>query len=157
MGSADGPSQDEQTAKAVAFLKPRQAEDGGWSADRKEPGITALVVTALLRSGQVTSEDPGVARALGYLERFTGTGDGTSEVPHANYTTAIALMAFNEANKRASGRYHAVIKRGQAFLKEKQWDEGEGKGQGDVFYGGAGYGGKNSRPDLSNTTFMIEA
>ena len=35
--------------KAVGFLRPRQAADGSWSGDRKEPGITALVVTALLR------------------------------------------------------------------------------------------------------------
>ena len=38
-----------------------------------------------------------------------------------------------------------------------QWDETEGKGRDDAFYGGAGYGGKNSRPDLSNTAFFMEA
>ena len=38
-----------------------------------------------------------------------------------------------------------------------QWDESEGKSRGDAFYGGAGYGGSNSRPDLSNTAFFIEA
>jgi squalene-hopene/tetraprenyl-beta-curcumene cyclase len=38
-----------------------------------------------------------------------------------------------------------------------QWDEGEGKGRDSDFYGGAGYGGNNSRPDLSNTTYFIEA
>jgi squalene-hopene/tetraprenyl-beta-curcumene cyclase len=38
-----------------------------------------------------------------------------------------------------------------------QWDETEEKPRGDAFYGGAGYGGKNSRPDLSNTTFFMEA
>ncbi len=29
-----------------------------------------------------------------------------------------------------------------------QWDEGEGKDRDSDFYGGAGYGGRNSRPDL---------
>jgi squalene-hopene/tetraprenyl-beta-curcumene cyclase len=38
-----------------------------------------------------------------------------------------------------------------------QWDEGEGKSREDAFYGGAGYGGRNSRPDLSNTAFFIES
>ena len=65
-------------------------------------------------------------------------------------------MAYQEANA-AGGRYDAVIQGGQTFLKEKQWDEGEGKDPSDPYYGGAGYGGNNSRPDLSNTTFMIEA
>jgi squalene-hopene/tetraprenyl-beta-curcumene cyclase len=50
-----------------------------------------------------------------------------------------------------------VIKAGQGFLKTMQWDEGEGKSREDAFYGGAGYGGSNSRPDLSNTAFFIEA
>jgi squalene-hopene/tetraprenyl-beta-curcumene cyclase len=38
-----------------------------------------------------------------------------------------------------------------------QWDQSEGKGPDDPFYGGAGYGGRNNRPDLSNTSYMIEA
>ena len=64
-------------------------------------------------------------------------------------------MAFQAANK--GGRFDRVIKGGQDFLKVTQWDEGEGKGKNDVQYGGLGYGGGNSRPDLSNTSFFIEA
>ena len=143
------------SAKAVAFLKPRQAEDGSWSGSRKEPGITALVVTALLRSKRVTPSDPISTRALAYLEQFLGPKGGLSEAAHANYSTAIALMAFKEAN--VGGKYDSTLKGGQDFLKDKQWDEAEGKGPDDPSYGGAGYGGSNSRPDLSNTAFMIEA
>ena len=153
----DAPAADSDalTARAVAFLRPRQAEDGSWSADRKEPGITALVATALLRSRKVTPADPTVARALAYLEKFLGPEGGLSEAAHATYATSVALMAFQEAN--VGGKYDAAIKGGQKFLKSKQWDESEGKPTSDPFYGGAGYGGKNSRPDLSNTVFMIEA
>jgi squalene-hopene/tetraprenyl-beta-curcumene cyclase len=140
--------------KAVAFLKGRQDAKGGWSTQR-EPGITALVVTALLRSGRVTPSDPVVTRALTYLEGFIGPKGGLSEAPHANYATSIALMAFKEANIK--GRYDQTIKAGQDFLKTMQWDEGEGKSKDDDFFGGAGYGGSNSRPDLSNTAFMLEA
>ena len=49
--------------RAVKFLRPRQDAKGGWSTQR-EPGITALVVTALLRSGQVPPGDPMVTQAL---------------------------------------------------------------------------------------------
>src|SRR5262245_38617140 len=94
---------DEMVAKAVNFLRPRQAEDGSWSADRKEPGITGLVVTALLRSKRVVPGEPVVTKAIAYLERFLGPKGGFSESPHANYTTAIALMALREANK--DGKY----------------------------------------------------
>jgi squalene-hopene/tetraprenyl-beta-curcumene cyclase len=145
----------ELVARGVSFLRPRQASDGSWSGDRKEPGITALVAAALLRSRLVTPSDPAATRALAYLERFVGPGGGFSEAAHASYTTSIDLMAFREANR--DGRYDRAIKGGQEFLKTMQWDEGEGKGRDSDFYGGAGYGGRNSRPDLSNTSFMIEA
>jgi len=146
---------EEMVSKAVRFLRPRQADDGSWSKDRKEPGITALVVTALLRSKGGTPAEPVVTKALTYLEQFLGPKGGLSEAPHANYTTSIALMALREAN--TNGKYDRTIKSGQDFLKTMQWDEGEGKGRDSDFYGGAGYGGRNSRPDLSNTAFMIEA
>jgi squalene-hopene/tetraprenyl-beta-curcumene cyclase len=142
--------------KAVAFLKPRQGDDGGWSTQR-EPGITALVVTALLRSRQVGPGEPVVTKALGYLEQFISPSGVSEKLPHSNYSVAIALLAFQEAESRAPGRYKALVKMGQDFLKGKQWDEAEGKGKDSDFYGGAGYGGNNSRPDLSNTAFMMEA
>jgi squalene-hopene/tetraprenyl-beta-curcumene cyclase len=154
-GEEPGSSNAATIDRAVAFLKARQEAGGGWSTVRKEPGITALVVAALLRSRRVAAGEPAITRALGYLEQFVGPGGGLSEAAHANYSTSIALMAFHEAN--AGGRYDRIIKAGQDFLKTKQWDEGEGKGPDDSFYGGAGYGGKNSRPDLSNTAFMMEA
>ncbi|MHB1555939.1 MAG: prenyltransferase/squalene oxidase repeat-containing protein [Isosphaeraceae bacterium] len=140
--------------RGVAFLRPRQDAKGGWSTQR-EPGVTALVVTALLRSGQVTAADPAVTKALTYLEGFIGPHGGVSESAHANYTTSIAMVAFQEANR--NGRYDRTIKTAQNFLKTMQWDESEGKNRDDAFYGGAGYGGSNSRPDLSNTAFFIEA
>jgi squalene-hopene/tetraprenyl-beta-curcumene cyclase len=145
----------ELAQKAVAFLRPRQTADGSWSGDRKEPGITALVVTAMLRSGRVTADDPAIAKGLAYLERFLGPKGGLSEAPHSVYSTSVALMAFQAANK--GGRFDRVIKGGQDFLKATQFDEGEGKSKNDVQYGGMGYGGGNSRPDLSNTSFFIEA
>ena len=151
---ADGPATaDELSAKAASFLKSRQKADGSWSSE-KGPGITGLVVTALLRSKKATPSEPIVAKGLAYLEGFISPKGGLAEGPNANYVTSIALMAFKEAN--VGGKYDAQIKAGQAYLKNLQWDEGENKGQDDPFYGGAGYGGR-SRPDLSNTSFFMEA
>ncbi len=143
--------------RAVAFLRNRQTDEGSWSPDRNEPGITALVVAALLRSGRIPPGDPTVARGLAYLEQFLGDDGGFSKAAHANYTTSIALLAFHEADKAAPGRYADLIRRGQEFLKGKQWDESEGKDRADAYYGGAGYGGKNDRPDLSNTSYFLDA
>ncbi|WP_206107975.1 prenyltransferase/squalene oxidase repeat-containing protein [Paludisphaera soli] len=149
------PSVDALAAKAVRFLRSRQDGDGVWSADRKEPGITALAVTALLKSGQAGPADPAVVKGLSHLESFVKPEGGLPDAAHANYATAVALMAFHHAN--ADGRYDAIVKGSQEFLKDRQWDEGEGKTPADPFYGGSGYGGRNNRPDLSNTTFMLEA
>jgi len=143
-------------AKAVGFLRGRQDASGAWSVEREEPGITALVVTAMLRTKQVTPADPSVVKGLAYLQQYVDAEKGgLAKSPHANYATAIALMAFQSAN--ADGRHDAFIKSSQGFLKAQQWDESEGKGRDSDFYGGAGYGGSNSRPDLSNTAFMLEA
>lgn len=142
-------------AKGVTYLRPRQSEDGSWSGDRKEPGITALVVTALLRTKRVSPEEPAIVKALGFLEQFVGTEGGLSKAPHSVYSTSVALMAFHEANK--AGRYDALINGSQEFLKTSQYDGGEKKGPDDPYYGGLGYGGGNSRPDMSNTAFMMEA
>jgi squalene-hopene/tetraprenyl-beta-curcumene cyclase len=152
--AAAGADPAEMMGKAVNFLRPRQGRDGSWSGDR-EPGITALVVTALLRSGRVTPDEPAVARGLAFLERYVGPKGGLSEAPHSVYTTSVALLAFHEANR--NGRYDRVIKGGQDFLKSSQIDEGEKTSRDDASYGGVGYGGGNSRPDLSNTSFTIEA
>jgi squalene-hopene/tetraprenyl-beta-curcumene cyclase len=141
--------------KAVSFLRPRQTANGSWSADRNEPGITALVVTAMLRSKRVTSADPAIVKGLSYLEGFVDPKGGLAKAPHSVYSTSVALMAFQEANK--GGRYDSLIKGAQGFLKVNQTDEGEGKTSADPAYGGSNYGGGAGRPDLSNTSFMMEA
>lgn len=153
--SARNDSAPDLTGKAVAFLKSRQGQDGGWSTQR-EPGITALVATSLLRSKRVSPNEPVIGSAFRYLEKFVDSRDGGFPgAAHANYTTCIALMAYREAN--ADGRYDEAIRKGQAFLKARQWDETENRPRTDAFFGGAGYGGRNDRPDLSNTAFFIEA
>ncbi|MFO0959362.1 MAG: prenyltransferase/squalene oxidase repeat-containing protein [Isosphaeraceae bacterium] len=142
--------------KAIAFLKERQGPDGNWSADRKEPGITALILAGLLRSKKVLPTEPVITRGLSYLEPLIAPRSGSVEVAHANYALSVGLMAFHEANQ--GGRYDALIKQARDYMKDKQWDEGEGKNRDDPFYGGAGYAGTaNSRPDLSNTSFLLEA
>src|SRR2546422_455251 len=52
-------------------------------------------------------------------------------------------------------KYRAVIGDAVVFLKKLQWDEGDGKGREDDYYGGAGYDSK-SRPDLSNMQTFLE-
>ena len=141
--------------RASTFLVEQgQATDGGFST-QVGPAVTALAVTALLRTG-TPADAPAVRKGIDYLMRFKQDDGGIhpADSAVANYETSIAMMALVAANK--DGRYDGEIKAAKAFVQGLQWDDGEGKASSDPAYGGAGYGRKN-RPDLSNTAFLVEA
>src|SRR5262249_60653412 len=137
--------------KAMASLAKDQAPDGSYSARFAGPGVTALVITALLRNG-VSPDDPVVKKALAAMEKSVKKDGGTYDKRLANYTTSVAIMGFVEANK--DGRYDTVIKNATKFLRKLQY--GENTKEDDARFGGAGYDGE-SRPDLSNTQYMVDA
>lgn len=141
-------------AKAVQYFEKAQADDGSFSS-QIGVGPTAMVAIGLLRTGR-TADTPVVAKALKYLEGFVQPGGGVYPKGSrlANYETCVALVCFKQAN--ADGRYDKLIKNAEAFIRGEQWTEEDGKDKSDVYYGGAGYSG-SSRPDLSNTAFMIDA
>lgn len=140
--------------KGIAFLRTTQAADGSWTSP-EQPGISGLVTAALLKSG-LGPDDPTVKKALAHLETFIQPDGGVyfKDTSHKNYETSIAVMAFSAANEE--GRYDEVIAKATDFLKGLQWDAGEGIDQTDPKFGGAGYG-RSQRPDLSNTSFFLDA
>jgi squalene-hopene/tetraprenyl-beta-curcumene cyclase len=140
--------------RAVAYFQQAQADDGSWSA-ASGPGVTAIVTASLLRSGR-SPDEPMVARALKYLEGFFHDDGGMygQGSTHTNYETCVAIAAFKEANK--DGRYNKLLADAEKYIKEEQWDAGEKHDISSMYYGGAGYGG-GKRPDLSNTSFLIDA
>lgn len=141
--------------KAISYLRTEgQGEDGSFSG-KAGTGPTSLVVSGLLSVGQ-SSNDPIVAKALKFLEANVREDGGiyAENSRHKNYETCIAVLCLTKANR--DGKYDAILKKADAFLRSLQWDEGEGKQPADMEYGGAGYDSKG-RPDLSNTAFFIEA
>lgn len=151
----DSKTYEQLVTKGIDYLKTKgQAPDGSYSA-QAGPGVTALITTAILRQGR-SPDDPVVAKSLKHLEGFVREDGGISmqgsKLP--NYETCLAVLCFTEANK--DGRYDKILKKADAYIKGEQWDENEGKDKKDINYGGAGYGGK-SRPDLSNTAFLVDA
>jgi len=154
-GSVDARLYEQVTAKALNYLKSQgQAEDGSFSA-HSGPGVTALITTALMKNG-LSPDDPAVARSLRYLEQFIREDGGIhrEDTLYRNYETCLAIICFSEANRE--GKYDRVLKKADAFVKGIQWDEDESKEPADPGYGGAGYG-KHKRPDLSNTSFLVDA
>jgi squalene-hopene/tetraprenyl-beta-curcumene cyclase len=152
---SDRQSYEQAVQKGIDFLRTKgQADDGSFSANAG-PGITAIIVEAILSNGR-TADDPVVAKALKYLEKFVQP-DGGIYAPKSrlrNYETCLGVMAFAEANR--NGRYDTILKNADRFLKGLQFGEGDNRTPADVAYGGVGYGGAE-RPDLSNTHFLMEA
>ncbi|MBC8368643.1 MAG: terpene cyclase/mutase family protein, partial [Planctomycetes bacterium] len=146
---------DAMRSKAVAYLQNiGQAEDGSFSGE-SGPGITSIVTVALLRNG-VTAADPAVAKALKYLLGFRRPDGGIYQEGslYRNYETCLAILCFVEANN--DGNYDEVIERANAFVREIQVGSDGTVARNKDEFGGSGYG-KHKRPDLSNTTFLIEA
>src|SRR5581483_8368972 len=146
------------TGKAAEYLRSSQDENGGWST-QKSPGVTGIALTGLLRCKRVTPQDPVAAKALRYIDGLVDpehrhlAGKG-AKVQLQNYVTSINVMTLAEAG--LAEKYKGVIGDAVEFLKKLQWDEGDGKGLNDDYYGGAGYDSK-SRPDLSNTQMYLDA
>ncbi|MCE9547273.1 MAG: terpene cyclase/mutase family protein [Planctomycetia bacterium] len=140
--------------KGLHYLQTKgQADDGSFSA-KAGPGLTALVVTSMLKNGQSVDE-PSVAKGLTYLKGFVQKTGGihAPDSLYKNYETSIAVMCFASANK--DHRYDKIINDADGFLKGLQNTEG-GDDKKDPAYGGVGYG-RNKRPDLSNTAMFLDA
>ncbi|TWT37197.1 hypothetical protein KOR34_21440 [Posidoniimonas corsicana] len=140
--------------KGIQFLAGSQAEDGSWTS-QTGPAITALATEALLSHGR-TPSDPVVSKALKYIVGFAKPDGGIylEGSNHRNYETCLSVMCLTKANK--DGRYDKLLAGADRFLKKLQWDGEEGHDTASMYYGGAGYGG-SERPDLSNTSFLIDA
>ena len=154
-GLADAGPLGECVERGMHYLESHgQAEDGSFAA-QAGVGVTALVTMAVLRHGR-SVRDPLVAKSLRYLEGLAQSDGGVYSPGGmlANYETCLAMMSFKEANR--DGRYDALLHAAEAFVRSHQWDEAKGKDRSDAAYGGAGYG-KHKRPDLSNTTFLVDA
>lgn len=144
----------ELTARGARYLLAAQDKDGGWASETG-PGVSSLVLKALIQEPTVGPRHEAVRRGVEFVLRFQRDDGGlyAAEGLLKNYESSVALSVLAVLKDPA---YDAQVAALQRFLKENQWDEGEGKSPDDPFYGGAGYG-RHKRPDLSNTQMMLEA
>ena len=145
--------------KGTSFLKGTQTAEGCWGTGPNATGLTGIVVSALLKSG-VAPDDPVVAKGLKYIEGLIDEKEGhiaglNTKLTGHNYPTCVNLVALAYADPDRK-KYGKAVEKAAEYLIKIQWDETEGKKPEDVIYGGAGYGG-GTRPDLSNTQFLLDA
>ena len=142
--------------RGIEFLKARGQGDDGAFSPQTGAAVTAICVRAILQNRPKAIHDPAITKALKFLESKVQSDGGIYETGshYRNYETSIAVGALIHANQ--DNKYDSELKRAELFLKGIQWDEGEGIESSDTAYGGAGYG-SHQRPDLSNTSFLIDA
>lgn len=139
---------------AVDYLRTARNDDGSFGDGEMKVALTAMVVAGLLQSEAVPDTDPLVTGGFELLESKVKQ-DGSIDVGRGGtYVMSVCVMTFSLGNK--DKKYQETIDRTVAFLKGAQFDESEGVKQDDSRYGGMGYGGP-SRPDLSNTAYMLDA
>src|SRR5690349_6978199 len=84
---------DAAVARGVEFLAKAQSPEGAFTP-QAGPAITSLVTMGLLQNGR-TPDDPMVAKALAYLEKFVQKDGGiySPGSDYLNYETCITLQA----------------------------------------------------------------
>lgn len=152
--------------KAVEFLIKQQDATGAWTP-AVGPAITAMVLRGLVQGGTPAS-DPAVVKGLAFVETLKKADGGYYRDTNPNYNSALVLSLYSSIPDGKT-KYKDQIAGLQKFLKSIQMDETKdvsGKHLADVpngkpidkenpWYGGAGYGA--TRPDLSNTAFLLDA
>lgn len=143
--------------RAVAFLKTSRDDKGAFSP-HLGPAVTGLVATGLLKHGRSVN-DPLVADAVAYVAGFAKPDGGvySEGSKHGNYETCIAVQCLKAAASAPGAKedYADLLDKAEKYLKGIQWDDEEGHDISSTSFGGAGYG-SHSRPDLSNTQFLLD-
>jgi squalene-hopene/tetraprenyl-beta-curcumene cyclase len=138
-------------AKFLNMLADEQGRFG--MPGHPDAGITAMALAALQTLPEPRPEDvqSTIDRGLAWLVTLQREDGSIHDGKLANYITSAAIMALVR-----SGEHAQVVAKASKFLQGLQLDEGEGYSEGDVYYGGIGYG-STERPDLSNLQMALEA
>jgi squalene-hopene/tetraprenyl-beta-curcumene cyclase len=142
--------------RGAQYLRTNQQPDGTWE---KNPGITALVATSLLRQTGVDHAKtlPQVSKALDYLASLAKPDGGLYDKDLPHYITAVSMMALVEGGRAGD---KPLIEKGRVYLTTNLLDESEGVVPSDFWYGGMGYGSAprpNRRADMISTEYALRA
>lgn len=136
----------------LKFLEKDQQDDGSWS---HYPAITALAVTAFLKSPLDYNESNSlaVARGMQFVLGNQKPDGGIYSDEMQAYNTSICLSALVAAK---NPKYDNAIRRARDFLISLQFDEEEGYTPANILYGGIGYN-DDGTSDLSNLEWALQA
>jgi squalene-hopene/tetraprenyl-beta-curcumene cyclase len=143
--------------KGAGFLNGLADAQGRFGAKDAPPdaGLTAMALAAL---GSVPAPRPAAIqgtldKGLAWLVSLQHEDGSIHDGKLANYITSASILALTKAERP---EYAPVVAKAAAFLARLQNDAEEGYSEGDLYYGGIGYG-SSERPDLSNLQMALEA
>jgi squalene-hopene/tetraprenyl-beta-curcumene cyclase len=155
--------------RGLDFLRRSQSASGGWMEGTPAQGseapkvsnaassaVTGLVLRAFAQAGLLESNDPAVARAVAWLVKACWSADGFEPDVSGGLATYVASCTALGLASLDSPQHAERLREVIAWLRRAQWDQGEGLGPEQDWFGGVGYGSRG-RPDLSNTQMMLEA
>lgn len=143
----------EAVDRGLNWLKLQQSPDGFF---HDHPGLTALAISAFLRHPEnryKEADHPFIQKSIKALLKLQQPNGGIYDVDKQpalpNYNTSIALLALSDAN---NPKYNDAIEKAQKFIKGLQVQDTES-----VYYGGIGYGSRETVHDLSNLNFALQS
>lgn len=148
----------------LAYLRRTQRPSGAWMeretvepTDQPRAGSAAVAVTAMGLKAfvQAGEDDLAAQKALRFvIERVQSEGyDGLANGGVGTYVASAVVSALAATG---NSEFAHELRQGVSWLQTTQWDQGEGVAPEQDWFGGSGYG-RNKRPDLSNTQFMLDA
>ncbi len=139
--------------KGLEWLQTQQEDSGLF---RHHPGMTGLALTAFLHhpgNRYAEADNPFIRKAIKAMLAVQQPNGGiyNAEMQPAlpNYNTSVSLMALSATN---NPEYDDAIDKAQRFIKSLQITD-----ENDVYFGGIGYGSRESVHDLSNMNMAIQA
>lgn len=143
-------------ARACQWLRLQQTASGAFSEERT-PALTALALTALLRSGteHTPAQQAGIEKGYGFLRANAKPDGGIYAEGLSNYNTALSLLALLQKSEPVDA---ALIAGARDFLVNQQARHMvRPELDGGVGYGPTGVSPKRAHPDLDNTMVSLEA
>ena len=133
------------------YLKAQQKKESGHWVTTEDPALSALVVSALIQNPAGAGTSDELKRGYDFLPKNVQPDGGIYAKAHANYNSAICLMALV---LRARPEDEEIIRRARNFVAHQQNDADTPGKADNPFDGGIGYGGtqQGAHADLSNTS-----
>jgi squalene-hopene/tetraprenyl-beta-curcumene cyclase len=149
--------------EGLSYLLKSRKDDGGWgfAPGPSHPGLTAMVLKALLQHPDYTYDSPAVSKGFACLMKYRQPDGGfyDPEEGEQTYVTSVAVMALAAAK---NPRFAQIQLEAVKFLRGLQLAPNAKTASGEVITddhpaaGGVGYG-KEGKANLSTLAFWMDA